>query len=157
MGHHARCRDGDVELDGTTTGNLLGKLLATDDVRTRLFSLCDGSTIHKSGHPDILAGAIGEAYRAANELIGLAGVDAQIEDDVDALVELGKCHATNQFERLFGAVELALVVPLLDGCDVLRFLCHCCTSSGANGNDDPSHIFTCLRAWPGSRWLSPRR
>ena len=64
----------------------------------------------EDGDPHVLAGAGGQGDGAAHDLVGLAGVDAEADGELDALVELGRRQALGQLERLGRAVELVPVV-----------------------------------------------
>ena len=69
-----------------------------------------------------MRGAAGQGDGAAHHLIGLAGVDAQMDGQLDGLVELGGREVLHQIERLEGRLQL-LVVEALGGIDVLLAVC----------------------------------
>ena len=56
--------------------------------------------------PDVLAGAGGQGDGAADQLVGLAGVDAEPDGQLDGLVELGRGQALHQVDGLGRRVQL---------------------------------------------------
>ena len=61
--------------------------------------------------PNVLAGAGGQGHRAADHLVGLAGIDAEPHRQLDGLVELGGGQALHQVDGLRGE-QLVAVEPL---------------------------------------------
>ena len=55
---------------------------------------------------DGLAGARGQRHDAADHLVGVARIDAEVERDLDGLVELGRRVLLDERDRLIDAVEL---------------------------------------------------
>ncbi len=109
MRHHVRRCDGEVEVEGAATGDLLGELLATDHVGSRLLGLLRLLTVGEHQDADLFARAVRQAHRAANQLIGLAGVDAEREHRIDALVEGGMGERLHEIDRVLGPVQGLLV------------------------------------------------
>ena len=58
---------------------------------------------------DRLAGALGQGDDAADHLVGVARIDAQVQRDLDRLVELGGGVGLHQRDRLIDAVQLLAV------------------------------------------------
>jgi hypothetical protein len=57
-----------------------------------------------------LAGALGQGDDAADHLVGVARIDAQVERDFDGFVELrGRVRVLNERDRLIDAVQLLAV------------------------------------------------
>src|SRR5262249_12284035 len=56
-----------------------------------------------------LAGARGHHHSAADDLVGLLGVDAELDGDVDRLVELRRRALLDDRERVVDGVELGAV------------------------------------------------
>ena len=69
---------------------------------------------HQSAHR--LTGTVGQHYRAADLLVGMAGVDAQTHMDLNGLVKLGLGGLTYQRAGLFQVVQLVGVYDLLAIC-----------------------------------------
>ena len=55
-----------------------------------------------------LAGSVGKNHGAANHLVSLAGVDTQLEGDLDRAVEVRRTGLFRENDRFGGGVELAL-------------------------------------------------
>ena len=73
---------------------------------------------------DVLAGALGQVDDAADHLVGVARIDAQVQRDFDGLVELGGGEALDEADRLVDAVELLAVDLVGLGLLLLGQLCH---------------------------------
>src|SRR6478609_57494 len=102
--------------------DLLDQLVATDDVGA---GLTGGVGLVAVGeHQDLggLAGAVGQVDRAADHLVGLAGVDTEAHGHVDGLVELLLGAALGDLDRGEGGVELVLVERLRGGAVCLAAL-----------------------------------
>src|SRR5690606_8283709 len=80
--------------------------------------------LRKDGHADGLAGAVGEHNRAAHHLIGVPGVDAQVDGHVDRLVELRDLQLTDEPAGLLDRVTLRAVDLLRDRPVLLSMLRH---------------------------------
>ncbi len=61
--------------------------------------------------PQRLAGAVGQAQQAAHHLVGVARIDAEVQRQLDGLVELGRGIALHQRDRLGQAVGLVARRP----------------------------------------------
>ena len=70
--------------------DLGGEVVGADDVGTGGASGVGGLAGGEHGDADVLAGARRQGDGAADHLVGLAGVDAESEHDVEVLVELGR-------------------------------------------------------------------
>ena len=69
------------------------------------------------------AGAVGQVDHAADHLVGVARVDAEVQRYLDGLVELGGGVGLHQRNRFINAVEL-LAVDRGEGFLLLGQLCH---------------------------------
>src|SRR6185369_8130698 len=93
--HGVRRRDDDVEIQVTGL-DFSSQVVETDDFSTgrlggfRLFALGENSDAHR------LAGTSRQHDGAANDLVGLARIDAEVDGDVNRLVELGGCGFLGQ-------------------------------------------------------------
>ena len=58
---------------------------------------------------DVLAGALGQIDHAADHLVGVARIDAQVHRQLDGLVELGGGEALDEADRFVDGVELLAV------------------------------------------------
>ena len=65
-------------------------------------------------HAHRLTGAVREDERAADHLVGVLGIDAQANGEVDRLVELGELRLLHERARLFDRVLARAVDDLLD-------------------------------------------
>ena len=107
LAHELGGRDRRVER-GVAAGDLLDELGAADLVSAG----CDGGLGGGAGreHDDAggLAGAVREDDGAAHHLVGLAGVDAELQRDLDGRVELRRTGLLRERDCLGRGVELAV-------------------------------------------------
>ena len=116
--HHVGGGDADVEVEPVLALDLGDQLLSADVIRTRLLGDAGIVALGKDQHADGLTGTMGQHDGAADLLVGVAGIDAQADGDLQGLVELRLGGLQRQRDGLFG-----LVVVLLDQLDaVLIFL-----------------------------------
>ena len=85
--HHVGSGDAGVEL-GPAVLDLLGQLVAADFIGPGGLGLLGQVSLGEHDHPQRLADAVRQHDRAADQLIGLLGIDAQPHRDVDRLIEL---------------------------------------------------------------------
>jgi hypothetical protein len=104
-GHHVRRRDAAVEVDGAALDGG-GQVLVAHHVGAGGAGLIGLGAAGEDAHADGLAGAVGQADHAADHLVGVAGVDAEVHRDLDGLVELGRGIGAHQGDRLVEVVEL---------------------------------------------------
>jgi hypothetical protein len=86
--HHVGRRDHAVEVDGAALDGL-HQVLGADHVgagRVRFLGLAAAG---EHGDAHVLAGAGGQRDDAADHLVGVARIDAEVQRDLDRLVELG--------------------------------------------------------------------
>ena len=93
--HHVRRGDADVEL-GPTALDLFGQFRPADFVGAGRLGLVDLVALGEDDHAERLADSVGQHDRAADQLVGLLGIDAQAHDDLDRLVELGRVEGLQQ-------------------------------------------------------------
>lgn len=86
--HHVRRRQRDVEIHEPAL-DLLGEVVAADDVRAGGRRLLGVVALGEDGHAHGLADAVRQRDRAADVLIALARVDPEVRRDLDRLIELG--------------------------------------------------------------------
>ena len=108
LAHQVGGGDGDVEVEEAAV-DLGDQVVRTDLVGPGRsgFGGCLAGGEH--GHPDRRAGARGQRQRAPDDLVGLAGVDAEADGQLDGLVELGAGQLLHQVDGLAEAVELLAV------------------------------------------------
>ena len=73
-----------------------GQVVGADDVGAGVAGLGRGLAGGEHGDADVLAGARRQRDGAAHHLVGLAGVDAEADGDLDGLVELGRGQRLHQ-------------------------------------------------------------
>ena len=95
-----------------------------DDVGTRLLGCSGGVALGEHRDAHALAGALGQRHRAAQHLVGLAGVDAEAERGLDGLVELAGGHGLDQVDGLGRCEQLLAVVAALRVDGLLAGLAH---------------------------------
>ena len=84
--------DGHVEVEHAAL-DLGGEVVGADEVGAGLTGGSGGLAGGEHGDADVLAGAGGQGDGAAHHLVGLAGIDAEPDDQLDGLVELGRGQA----------------------------------------------------------------
>ena len=89
--HHVRRGDAHVEL-GPAVLDLLGQVFLADDVGAGGLGGFGQVALGEHGHALRLADAVRQHDRAADDLVGLLGIDPQAHVDLDRLVELGRAE-----------------------------------------------------------------
>ena len=82
------------------------QILGADHVGAGLLGFLGLVALGEHGDADVLAGALGQDDDAADHLVGVARIDAEVERDLDRLVELGGGVGLDQADRLVDAVML---------------------------------------------------
>ena len=82
------------------------------------------SPLANTADPHRLAGAVRQIHRAAHHLVGMARVDAEIERDLDGLVELGRGGLLDQRHRVGERIRLLAVDLRLGGAQPLALASH---------------------------------
>jgi hypothetical protein len=114
--HHVGGRDHAVEVEPVLVLDLLGEVVAADEVRPGLAGLVLLLALGEHEHAGRLAETVGQHERATHHLLGLAGIDAQVHRHVDRLVELRRLELEEQPHRLGErvgprAIDLRLGAP----------------------------------------------
>ena len=86
--HHVGRRDDAVEIDVAALDGL-HQVFGADHVGAGRRGLLGLVALGEHGDADVLAGAGGQRDDAADHLVGVARIDAQVQRDFDRLVELG--------------------------------------------------------------------
>ena len=102
--------------------DLLDRLLAHHEVGAGLLRFLGLVSGRHHEHLLALAGAVRQHDGAAHHLVGVPGVDAETERDLDRLVELGVVHVAHQLHRL--AELVAALLHLRLGLMVLLRMSH---------------------------------
>jgi hypothetical protein len=103
--HHVGGGDATVEIDLALL-HLLGQVFAPDNVGTGFAGLIGLGAFGEHRDARGAAGAVGERNHAADHLVGMTRIDAQIHRDFDGLVEFRLCAALDQLHRLFQRILL---------------------------------------------------
>src|SRR5712692_6340443 len=97
--HEVGRRDGRVELHPAAL-DALDEVFGAHDVGTRLARLALLVTLREDHDTHRLANAVRQHHRTPHHLVGMLGIDAQPERQVDRLVELRRRHALDDRDRL---------------------------------------------------------
>ena len=113
--HHIRGSDDDVKVEPVFLRDLLHELHAADIVSAGCLGLVDLGVLGEDKDLAGLAGAVGQDDGAADLLVSVAGVDAELDVDLDGLVELGGSGLHDERKGvgdfiLHGAVDLLRAV-----------------------------------------------
>ena len=76
-----------------------------DDVGAGLVRVIGLVALGEDRDANVLAGALGQRHDAAHHLVGMARVDAEVERDLDSLVELGRGVFLDDRNRLIDAIK----------------------------------------------------
>jgi hypothetical protein len=118
--HGVRRGDHDVEVHvaGLDVG---GQIVEADDVGAGGLGRLGLFALGEHGDTNGLAGTGRQHDRAAHQLVGLLGIDAQIDGNVDRLVELGGRAFLDQAQRIADRIGLVAVDLGQDGFYALGF------------------------------------
>ena len=103
--------------------------------------------------PDDLAGAVRQDDRAADHLVGVAGIDAEAEMSLDRRVEGDEVRLLGQRRRLGRRVD-PVAVDELHRLEILLAVCHVVFLSAAGSSDLPLWCATRGRGNPRMRDLT---
>ena len=107
--HDVRGRDNNVELEEVFLLDALHQVLSAYDVSAGSQRLVSLRALGEHRYADVLAGAVGQYDRAADLLVSVTGVNAQLNVQLNGLVELGLRGGNNGGKRLSGIVQLGAV------------------------------------------------
>src|SRR5215213_4196014 len=119
--HHVGCGDAAVEVDRAAL-NGLDQILGPHHVRTGSPGLVGLGAAGEDRHADRAARAVREVTDAADHLVRMARIDAQVHRDLDGLVELRLGALLDELHRILDRVEFGRVETLAGGADPLAFL-----------------------------------
>ena len=110
-GHHVRRGDHPVEFHEPAL-DALHQILGAHDVGPRRRGFGGLGVLGDDRDPDLTPGAGRQGHDAAHLLIGVTGIDAEIDGDLHALVELGGGVGLDQLDRILEPVDrLAIAGP----------------------------------------------
>ena len=98
--HHVRGSDDDVEVEPVFLLDLLDEVHLADIVSAGSLGSLSLVALGEDENADVLAGAVGEDDGAADLLVSVTGVDAQLDVQLDGLVELRGSGLADQAEAL---------------------------------------------------------
>src|SRR5690606_16362156 len=106
--HHVGRRNAAVEIDLPALHGF-HQLLGAHNIRTRGLGLFRLVATREYRDADILAGAVRQVHDAADHLVGMARIDAEIHRDLEALVKLRICRLLQEAYGLTQRIELVAV------------------------------------------------
>ena len=104
--------------------DLVGQVVQADDVGASGLGGLSLVALGEHGDADRLAGTGGQHDRAADQLVRLLGVDAQLHGHVNRFVELGDSGFLDQGQGFGDRVQLGAVDLLRNGGGALAQFCH---------------------------------
>ena len=110
--HHIGAGDNDVEVEPVFFCDLVDVLLIADVIGTGVESSLDLVALCENKGADGLTGTVGKYHGAADLLVGMTGVNAQTDVDLDGLIEFCLGGLAEYAHRLGGVVLTAPVVKL---------------------------------------------
>src|SRR3712207_5463780 len=118
--HHVGSGDAAVEVARAAVDDLEA-LLGAHHIGTGSLGLIGLGATGEHGHANRTAGAIRQVAYAADHLVGMAGIDAEVHRDLDGLVELRLGAFLDQLHRVLDRVELGGINALAGSADALTF------------------------------------
>ena len=110
--HHVGAGDDDVEIEPVLALDLLDELHAADVIRAGFLALLFALRLAEHENLDALAGAVGQDDGAADLLVSVAGVNAELHMQLDGLVELRLGGLGDKLESLSGLILGAFIDEL---------------------------------------------
>ena len=110
--HHVRGGDHHIEAKPVFGLDLVDHFLAADDIRARGLGFLDLVALGDHQHAHGAAGAVRQNHRATDLLVGMAGVNAQANGNLDGFVKLGLAGLAGQLAGLGGVVGVEMVDQL---------------------------------------------
>ena len=104
--HEVGCGNSDVEVEPAALDPFC-EVVRSDRVRTGGLRLAGLVTLGEGDHPHLLTGAVRKNGCAADHLVGVLGVDAHSQVQLDRRVELGLARFLDELRRFVGRVFLA--------------------------------------------------
>ena len=104
--HHVGGGDEDVEIHPVLALDLLDHVLRADELGACGLGVLRGVALADREDAHGLAGAVGQNDGAADLLVGMTAVNAQLHVNLDGLVELGGAGLDAQVESLVDVIEL---------------------------------------------------
>ena len=123
LGHQVRGGNGDVKVQ-TSTLHLGQQIIGTNQIGARGTSLVGCLASGEDRHANIGAGTRGQAHGATDHLVGLAGINAQADHQLDGFVKVGRRQGAHQFDGLSRAMEGLSVEALQCVCVLLALFRH---------------------------------
>ena len=120
-GHHVRGGDDAVEVDETAL-DALDEVFGADDLGAGRLGFIGLGVLGDDGDADVTAGARRQGDDAADLLVGVARVDAEVHGDLDAFVELGLGVGLHELDGFVDGVRRGAVAG--PGLDAFRLLGH---------------------------------
>ena len=102
--HHVGGSNDHVELEPVLLGDLLNQVHAADIVSACSLGILTLGILGEDQNAAGLAGAVGQNDSATNLLVGVTGVNAQLDVDFDGLVELSGSTLQNQIQGFVGII-----------------------------------------------------
>ena len=121
--HHVRRRDTAVEID-LALFHLFRQILRADHIGAGVRRLLRLVALGEDGNANGLAGAVRQAHDAAHHLVGVTGIDAEIDRNFDRFIELGLGLFLDYLDRLGDIVNRFAVDGLIGTLETLSQLAH---------------------------------
>ena len=110
--HHIRGSDAAVKFDFARQ-NGVNQILGTDDIGTGSFCLIGFFALCHNRNADGLAVSVRQTAYAANHLVGIFRVNAEVDCQINRFVKFRACIGLNQRNRFLQRVALVLVYVLI--------------------------------------------
>ena len=123
LGHLIRGSDSNVEIDVALV-DLLDQFSGADDVSASFLSGGSLLALSEDSNANVLTGAVRQGNGAANQLVSLARVNAQAEDNVNGGVEVLGGGLLSQLGGLDRTVQAGLIYQFRSGLISLRLGAH---------------------------------
>ena len=121
--HHVRRSDDFVEFDIAAL-HLLGEVFSADHVGAGLLRFLGFRAARENGDPDRTAGAVRQRAHAADHLVGVARIDAEIDRQLDGLIEFGGGVGLHGGDGFIDRIQLVAINARTSGGGALSHLRH---------------------------------
>src|SRR5690606_31635090 len=121
--HHVRGGDAAIEVDLAALDDF-DEVFSADDVRAGSLGFVSLGAACENGNTNVTAGAVRQIDHAADHLVCMTRIDAEVHGDFDGFVELGDRTLLDHRDGVGERYELGRIHAFADLLNTLCKLCH---------------------------------